>query len=179
MTTNANEPSVLKAGINPNYIIEHNIITFPDSIDKTKIIQPNGIDLYVKGISRIVTNDKWFKIGDSINTEHLDSEIEEGYCLNNFDTIPLKAGSVYKICTDYKLKLPNNIMSYIVPRSSLNRNGIQVGSGWWDSGYEGEVAFTLYPRFNMLIFLPCRLAQMVFFSCDSSYLYDGIYGSRS
>ena len=159
--------------VNPLYILDSKILIPPKAIDKNKIIQPNGIDLYVEQIERLGSKG-CFSCGDNVKTDHCYTAVGSAYELVENKYV-LKAGEVYKVETAYEINIPNNMMAIIFIRSSLNRNGVQLGSGLWDSGFKGNVGFTLYPHVNTNLYLPCRVAQIVFFEASGAYLYNGQY----
>lgn len=160
--------------INPQYILDQGIIKLPAHIDKAQVIQPNGIDLYINEIFQLVSGDV-AQIGDQVNTVHRKTQkllaMHGGRYL-------LEAQKAYKVETGYEINIPKDMAAYIMTRSSLNRNGVLVGSGLWDSGFQGFVGTTVYPTLNIELFDPCRIAQIVFMSADSNYLYKGQYNGK-
>lgn len=174
------------AVIDPRYILDQKILTLPESVDISKVLQPNGIDLSVKSI-RLIERHGLMVLGDSVPTQHLSGyELEslqgrhyyQDKEYKNADYFDLEAGCQYSVETGYALKLPQDMVAYIFTRSTLNRNGILVGSGLWDSGYNGPVGTTLYPFNNLRLVLPCRVAQIVFLRAESAHLYSGVYNNK-
>jgi dUTP pyrophosphatase len=158
--------------INPKEILDKGILELPSSIDVEKVLQPNGIDLSISEIFKIVKSS--LILGDEIGTKHSTLEKLKGVGMRE-QHFELEAGTAYKVETDYYLTLPHDVAAYVFTRSTLNRNGILVGSGLWDSGYSGGVGTTIYPFQNLLLDLPCRVAQIVFIKAESSHLYKGTY----
>lgn len=166
--------------LNPKLILEKGILTLPINVDVDKVLQPNGIDLSVLSVSRIMNG--MLIVGDDVNTSHipcsplplesiLSLKTDEGFTKGYF----LQKNHNYKIETGYELHLPEDVVAYIFTRSSLNRNGILVGSGLWDSGYHGPIGTTLYPFQDFVLVPPGRIAQIVFMKAESSKLYQGSY----
>jgi deoxycytidine triphosphate deaminase len=127
--------------INPKYILDKGILTLPTNIDIKTVLQPNGIDLQVDKIYELLSNTASVHVGDDIKTVHKKSvELaldKHSHCYE------LKRLTPYKAETAYTVKLPSDMVAYIFTRSTLNRNGILIGSGLWDSGFEGSVGTTI------------------------------------
>lgn len=134
-------------------------------------IQPNAIDLRVKSIRR-VTPGLVRLIGDTKvhqETVEVESIIDETYYV-------LEAGK-YDVLFDIDIKVESGEAGWLIQRSTLNRNGIQVTSGLYDSGYNGPVGGMLHiPEGTILqIGKRERLAQLIMVQSESLSLYDGVY----
>lgn len=176
---NMTKTPVYPGVINPKEILERNIIQIPEDVDIDKILQPNGIDLYLSSVSEIDQIGASTEVGDNVKTLHrlgrplptTKGRLEDEYFL-------LEKNRAYRVETEYNLKLPEDVAACIFVRSTLNRNGVLLGSGLWDSGYDGMIGSTLYPQVNCRLYPPCRFAQIVFFRAESSRLYDGTYNIK-
>lgn len=162
--------------ISPKFILDQNILRLPKEVNVGDVLQPNGIDLSISTLREIESASSPLIIGDKIKTQHkLDVEVYPSFT-GGYRLGPNKQ---YRVETGYELSLPEDMVAYIFTRSTLNRNGILVGSGLWDSGYHGPVGTTLYSFQDIEIHLPCRVAQIVFFKAESSHLYAGAYNIPS
>lgn len=161
--------------INPKAILDQGIIQLPANVNADNVLQPNGIDLQVAEIFRIENANNTVFIGDDIATRHLPTTKLIGDSQN---TYKLEKFTSYKIETGYKIQIPDDMVAYIFTRSTLNRNGILVGSGLWDSGFKGFVGTTLYPFKDVCLHLPCRVAQIAFLRAESAHLYAGTYNQK-
>jgi deoxycytidine triphosphate deaminase len=95
------------------------------------------------------------------DSHHFDVvELEQGQF---FDLLP---GEYILVCTLESIKVPNNLMAVLYPRSSTNRKGLSLDlTGIIDSGYEGQL--TLPIRNNtrsqtVRLYPGERLCQIVF-----------------
>ncbi|MDY6773814.1 MAG: deoxyuridine 5'-triphosphate nucleotidohydrolase, partial [Candidatus Nanohaloarchaea archaeon] len=50
---------------------------------------------------------------------------------------------VYKIVTNEVVDIPNNLVAFAFPRSSLLRMGAHIQNGVWDGGFRGKSEFLL------------------------------------
>ena len=170
--------------INPKRILEEGILTLPKTIKEGAVLQPNGIDLSITSVSRILEYSDCF-VGDDVKTQHhLKSGKDITECYHRLEQkdvngYRLKKGEVYNVETGYELHLPEDMVAFIFTRSSLNRNGILVGSGLWDSGYHGPVGATIYPFRDLTLIPPCRVAQIAFMKAESALLYNGSYNDAA
>ncbi|MDY6768662.1 MAG: deoxyuridine 5'-triphosphate nucleotidohydrolase [Candidatus Nanohaloarchaea archaeon] len=86
---------------------------------------------------------------------------------------------VYKIVANETVRLPNDLMAFTVPRSSLLRMGATIDNAAWEAGFEGRGAFMLHvenPE-GIAIKENARVNQIVFVPLEGSVEdgYDGMY----
>ena len=66
---------------------------------------------------------------------------------------------------------------YVITRSTLNRNGLFITSGLYDSGYHGVMAGCLHVRVGPAkIKKGTRVGQFILFEAETLSMYDGSYG---
>jgi dUTP pyrophosphatase len=96
----------------------------------------------------------------------------------NNDWIGLNEG-IYLITFNEIVNIPNDLLAFLRPRSSLIRSGATIFSSLWDPGYSGKSNCLLVVLNENGIRLKknARIAQMVFFKLSSvaSKTYSGIY----
>lgn len=161
--------------LNPQTILNDGIVTLPSHLEPKSVLQPNGIDLYAYQVYDFIHDDSACHIGDNVQTRHLKTnELSKSLC----NQVSLLQNKAYRVETQYRIKLPKDVVALIVPRSSLNRNGIFVGSGLWDSGFEGTIGSTIYCFNALTLHLPARFAQICFMRAESLYLYEGQYKDK-
>ena len=137
-------------------------------------IQPNAVDLRVEKIFRMDLN-KTFTIGEENGKEvkqHRGStELypdEEGYWY-------LNPGS-YEIVMENIIHVGPDEAGWVITRSTLNRNGLFITSGLYDSGYHGVMAGALHVTAPAKIKKGTRVGQFLLFTSQSLKKYDGDYG---
>ena len=133
-------------------------------------IQPNAVDLRVDKIFKVST--KEFVISEN-GKEHRGSEeiepdmdgwfyLEEGH---------------YEVVMQNMVNVGHNEAGFVITRSTLNRNGLFLTSGLYDTGYVGVMAGMLHvtigpPRIKQ----GTRIGQYLNFEAESIKVYDGSYG---
>ncbi len=135
-----------------------------------KDVQPNAVDLRL---------DKVFKINDDIFILSEDSKVHR-----TTEPVPLVDGDWYRLEPgDYEVTMENTISvgegeaGWVITRSTLNRNGLFLTSGLYDSGYSGAMAGVLHVTCGpALIQKGTRIGQYLSFDSECVKLYDGSYG---
>ena len=137
-------------------------------------IQPNAVDLRVDKIFRMdITKD--FTIGEEDGKEikkhrgsvELDLDVHGYWYLN--------PGS-YEIIMENIIDVGADEAGWVITRSTLNRNGLFITSGLYDSGYHGVMAGALHVTAPARIKKGTRVGQFLLFKSQSLKKYDGDYG---
>ena len=139
-------------------------------------VQPNAIDLKVKNIYKIHNNE--FIISESTKvhrkTEELPLETSEDFPSGRWY---LKTGT-YEIIFEGEVTIGPDEAGWVITRSTLNRNGLFLTSGLYDSGYKGVMAGALHVNCGGAYIVPgTRLGQFILFKAESLNQYDGSYGT--
>lgn len=161
--------------INPLHAIQEGWIVIPSWMDdefKQRCIQPNAID---------VTLDRAFAIQDN-HTFMLSEEFKqtrhtvEIYPQDTSGFFQIESGPT-DILSDFYVNIPTGVAAFLIVRSTLNRNGLFVTSGLYDSGYTGHVGMVIHNDGPVAFIEPhTRIAQLVLVkSEDSGLLYSGGY----
>jgi dUTP pyrophosphatase len=141
-------------------------------------LTPNGFDLTAKEIHR-------FKDGGKLDFSNSEREIpdteriepvkkDEGDDYGWWDLEP----GVYKIVTNEIVDLPNDLVGFAFPRSSLLRMGCTIENGVWDGGYRGRSEFMLKVDNSEGVEIKenARVNHIVFHKMEETEDgYDGIY----
>ena len=141
---------------------------------KDEDVQPNAVDLRIDKIFRIDSS-KTFVIGEEDGKEikqHRGSiELypdEQGYWY-------LNPGS-YEVIMENIINVGPDEAGWVITRSTLNRNGLFITSGLYDSGYHGVMAGALHVTSPAKIKKGTRVGQFLLFTSQSLKKYDGDYG---
>ena len=139
-------------------------------------VQPNAIDLKVKNIYKIHSNE--FIISESTKvhrkTEELPLETSEDFPSGRWY---LKPGT-YEIIFEGEVTIGPDEAGWVITRSTLNRNGLFLTSGLYDSGYKGVMAGALHVNCGGAYIVPgTRLGQFILYKAESLNQYDGSYGT--
>lgn len=159
--------------ISPHVAIQEGMVTFPEWMteeQQKKCIQQNGID---------VTMDRLFAIAPDVTAvltedERIYKPLQEQTPQDGL--FLLRTGLVYDWSSDFKVNVPLDHCAMIIIRSSLNRVGCLSNSGNYDSGFVGNCAGVMSSRAgNVKIGLHSRVAQIMFYKCESASEYNGVY----
>ncbi len=101
-----------------------------DDVDQTLQLQPNGIDIRVERVERL--------------TSRAALGVEERIPAGRSELAPDTDGwwdldpGAYVIRYIERVNLPNDVMAFARPRSSLLRSGVAIHTAVWDAGYSGQ-----------------------------------------
>lgn len=133
-------------------------------------IQPNAVDLRLG---------KLFKISQS--TFMIDEKDKKHR--GSFEVLPDKDGYYNLPEGHYEVVMENMIIvgdkeaGWVITRSTLNRNGVFLTSGLYDSGYDGVMAGMMHVTCGpMRIQRGTRIGQYLSFNAEALHQYDGSYG---
>ncbi len=167
--------------INPKIAIQQQWITFPDNVSEefiNKCVQPNGIDFTLDALYMV----------DSFSSAYISETVREFKKTTPiFVTLMSDGQEVYilnqSVCYDFmsnvKVNIPTGVMAKLEVRSTLNRVGVGLTSGIYDTGFNGNIAGHLRPFAGQVaIQSGSRIGQIVFYSAIESSNYDGIYNNR-
>lgn len=133
--------------------------------------QPNAVDLRVKKIFEINKKSP-FIISEEDKTHRGSTEVqpdEEGW-------FNLERGT-YEIIMENIVSVEEGYAGFVITRSTLNRNGLFITSGLYDSGYHGVMAGCLHVRVGPAkIKKGTRVGQFLLFEAETLSMYDGSYG---
>ncbi|RIK35612.1 MAG: deoxyuridine 5'-triphosphate nucleotidohydrolase [Chloroflexi bacterium] len=146
-------------------------------------LQPNGIDITLERVSRFrgpgfigVANDQRVLP----QTDDLDFEPD--------GTIYLAPGA-YQVRFNEIVNIPDDLMAYARPRSSLLRAGVALHTAVWDAGYRGRGVslMVVYHPAGFRVARDARICQLVFHRLTTAtaagyrgaYLHEGMVAAGS
>lgn len=129
-------------------------------------IQPNGVDIRVSRIERPVGGGSIERTGKTIGTRE---EVEVVNGMYELDP------GAYVVGYHERIRIPDEHIGFILPRSSLLRNGSTIDTAVWDTGYEGRGEGLLSVGAPIEIEPEARIAQFVLASADHLGAYNGTY----
>jgi dUTP pyrophosphatase len=139
--------------------------------------QPCGVDLTLRQVSA------WTSAAtiDFDNTKRQAARISSLPFDNISHMILLQPGA-YLIDFNETVKIPQNCMASVFPRSSLWRSGVGINAGVVDAGYEGAMGALMEVKNpnGVMLYEHAKLAQIVFEEMgDTVEGYSGIYQSST
>lgn len=83
----------------------------------------------------------------------------------------------YEVVMENIITVGEGEAGFVITRSTLNRNGLFITSGLYDSGYNGLMAGVLHVSVGVArIKQGTRIGQYLSFDAESLHHYDGDYG---
>jgi deoxycytidine triphosphate deaminase len=135
--------------------------------------QPNAVDLRLHKVFRIIPNPF------EISNEHKLHRGTEPVQLDKEGYFNLYTGH-YEVIMENTIDVGPGEAGWVITRSTLNRNGIFLTSGLYDTGYNGVMAACMHVGGGPArIKQGTRIGQYLSFDAESLSKYNGSYGSKS
>lgn len=135
--------------------------------------QPNAVDLRLGKVFRIKRGP--FIISEEQKEHRGSIEIEA----DSDGWYKLSEGS-YEVIMENIISVGADEAGWVITRSTLNRNGVFITSGLYDSGYHGVMAGVMHVTCgNVEIKRGTRIGQFLLFKSESLSSYSGSYGLKS
>jgi deoxycytidine triphosphate deaminase len=132
--------------------------------------QPNAVDLRLGKVFRIQPTT--FEVSNEHKHHRGTSEVipnDQGY-------FHLEPGH-YEVVMENIINVGEGEAGWVITRSTLNRNGLFLTSGLYDSGYHGVMAGVLHVTVGPAkIKKGTRIGQYLSFNAESLSTYNGSYG---
>jgi len=139
-------------------------------VNQEKDVQPNAVDLRLDKVFEIYNST--FEMTDDSKVHRKSTELlanKEGF----FILVP----GAYTIVFENEISIGENEAGWVIPRSTLVRNGLYITTGLYDSGYNGKMVACLHVTCGIAkIQKGCRVAQYLCFDAEMLKKYDGDYG---
>jgi dUTP pyrophosphatase len=144
-------------------------------------VQPNGVDLTVGGVERVVEPGRIGRDGKTIGRRESVDPVPAA-APDADDEVPtyrLDPGA-YACVYGETVRIPDSHVGFVYPRSSLMRNGSMLHTAVWDAGYEGRGEGLLVVHRPIEVVRGARIAQLVLAEAAHEGTYDGDYqGERA
>ncbi|WEL18848.1 Deoxyuridine 5'-triphosphate nucleotidohydrolase [Halorhabdus sp. SVX81] len=128
--------------------------------------QPNGVDLTLDAVFEQTSPGRIGRDGKSIG-EREPVESADGW-------YHLPPGG-YVVRYAETVRIPENHVGFLLPRSSLLRNSCMLDTAVWDAGYEGRGEGLLEVHHEIELEEGARIAQLVLADAAHSGTYEGDY----
>ncbi len=136
-----------------------------DEIRKSQV-QPNGVDLTLDSVFEQRSPGRIERGGKTIG-DRQELDAEDGM-------YTLDAGG-YVVRYGETIRIPEDHIGFLYPRSSLLRNSCMLNTAVWDAGYEGRGEGLLQVHHQIDLEAGARIAQLVLATADHVGAYDGSY----
>lgn len=134
-------------------------------------IQPNAVDLCLEKVFEYEKNSP-FRISESSKMHRVGHEMQP----DESGWYHLEEGA-YEVQFSQTVKIGPGEAGWVITRSTLNRNGLFLTSGLYDSGYHGAMAGCLHIQGGPAVIAKgTRIGQFLLFDAESLSQYSGSYG---
>ena len=140
-----------------------------DPVDERQV-QPNGLDLTLEAAFEQVESGRIAREGKRVG----DRERVDSLSGPDDTTYRLSPGA-YVVRYEQTIRVPDDHVGFVYPRSSLLRNSAMLNTAVWDAGYEGRGEGLLQVGHELELEEGARVAQLVFARADHEGTYDGDY----
>ena len=168
--------------INPKIAIREKWVMFPDTFSEefiNKCIQPNGIDFTLDALHMVDTYAPAF-ISETSREFKKTTPVFSTQMGDGRNMYTLYQNVCYDFVSNIKVNIPSGVMAKLEVRSTLNRVGVGLTSGVYDTGFSGNIAGHLRPFAGQVYIEPgTRIGQIVFYTAVESSSYDGIYNNQT
>ena len=134
-------------------------------------IQPNGVDLTLTTVEEPIDAGRIGRAGKAIGDRQLRTPTE---VTEEVEVYYLPPGA-YVITYGERVSIPDGHVGFILPRSSLLRNGCMLNTAVWDAGYTGQGEGLLTVHHDIEIERGARVGQLVLARANHESTYDGTY----
>jgi len=155
--------------IDPQTALDEGWLTYLPSLEVSidKCVQPNAIDFDCITLMELNTESPAFL---SERSKVLRTHKEVPLVVTDAGSYwTLKSGCRYDFTSSFHVKLGQGVAAELIIRSTLNRCGVFLTSGLYDSGYEGMVAGVLHVTAGDFNLAPgTRIGQLKLIRSDAS-----------
>lgn len=133
-------------------------------------IQPNAVDLRLGKVLWISSNEFLIDEDQKVHRGTVEMKVDDdGY-------YRLEPGH-YEVVMQNKITVGYGEAGWVITRSTLNRNGVFLTSGLYDTGYSGVMAGVMHVTVGPMRIKPgTRIGQYLCFAAQAVSSYDGDYG---
>lgn len=136
-------------------------------------VQPNAVDVKIDKLFAI-KHDELFHINEDMKQHRGSIEVQP----DEFGNFELEPGTSYEFLAEGTVSIGEGEAGFIITRSTLNRNGLFLTSGLYDTGYEGVMAGVIHNNSGKAIIQKgTRVGQMLIWEAEALHSYDGDYGT--
>jgi dUTP pyrophosphatase len=141
--------------------------------DPSKQVQGAGIELTAKWF-------RSFNTGGALGFDNANRSLPDTTQIPyDLDGKVVLSQGAYLVDLNEIVEIPRDKVAIAVPRSSLLRMGVTLGTALWDPGYKGkgQVLLIVHNPYPVFFYKDVRILQLVYMDLErpSSNLYNGVY----
>tara|TARA_R110000772_G_scaffold2311_7_gene8004 strand:- start:3257 stop:3709 length:453 start_codon:yes stop_codon:yes gene_type:complete len=135
-------------------------------------IQPNAVDLRLDKVFKI--NNNIFEISNDVKMHRGSTQLP----VDERDCFILQPGT-YEFIMENEVSIGEHEAGFVLTRSTLIRNGCNLITGLYDSGYCGVIGGQLNVQGGWAVIKRgTRIGQFILFDAESLHKYNGDYGAN-
>ncbi len=171
--------------INPRDAIANGWITHPrcktlEDWDTYNFISPNAVDFTLDELYTIHHNNIFIIREDYKQMRGGQKKLPTNDRHSGQDIWRLDPMTCYDGMSSFMCNIPDGVACELIIRSTLNRNGIFLTSGIFDSGFSGNIGFVLHNNSGSAeIAVGTRIGQIKFLTSDNDGKYTGQYNTKN
>lgn len=133
-------------------------------------VQPNAVDLRLGKVLLIRPGTFTITEDEKVHRGSVELKVnDEGFYV-------LTEGH-YEVVMENVIEVGDGEAGWVITRSTLNRNGVFLTSGLYDTGYHGVMAACMHVTCGPMRIKPgTRIGQYLSFDSEALHKYDGSYG---
>lgn len=133
-------------------------------------VQPNAVDLRLGKVLWITSNEFLIDEEQKVHRGTVEMKVDDdGY-------YRLEPGH-YEVVMQNAIYVGSGEAGWVITRSTLNRNGVFLTSGLYDTGYSGVMAGVMHVTVGPMRIKPgTRIGQYLCFDAQALSEYNGSYG---
>lgn len=138
---------------------------------QAKDVQPNAVDLRLGKVFWIKPQTFTIDEDQKIHRGSEPMEVDQDGYYN------LGVGH-YEVVMENEIHVGSDEAGFVITRSTLNRNGVFLTSGLYDTGYNGVMAGVMHVAVGLMKVKPgTRIGQYLNWKAEALSSYDGDYGT--
>jgi deoxycytidine triphosphate deaminase len=138
-------------------------------------IQPNGVDLTLDAVFEQTDAGRIERGAKTVGDRRELDPAETAWTHDDSTGAYTLAEGGYIVRYGERIRIPEDHIGFLYPRSSLLRNSCMLDTAVWDAGYEGRGEGLLEVHHELTIEQGARIAQLVLAEAEHVGEYDGSY----
>lgn len=154
--------------------LSHNPPMVSNLVDKNIQLQTTGLDLTIKNIFK-------FTSAGQLNFDNSTRKLSTKHIIKSRTGEYYLAPGSYQIELNEIFNMPLDVVGETISRSSLQRCGAAILTGYFDPGFigNGVSLIEVYNQKGLFVSKNARICQMVFHLTEKTESYNGVYKNKT
>jgi deoxycytidine triphosphate deaminase len=162
------------------HVINETTETTIEGLD-SECVQPNAVDLRVRHIEDIDPYGTFVLLDKSKEHCKAYEMFTEEMTAPNGETVEVwrLPRGYYRVELDHRIEVGEHECGWVVPRSTLIRNGVMIHTALYDSGYKGGMVCGMQVTCGEFVLeRNARIGQYICAPAECVIMYNGSYGDK-